>query len=430
MRSLFLPLRCSRVLYYLRQLQKNQWRSPDYLQELQNTRLQKMVRHAYDHVPYYRRLFDSEGITPDDIRSAQDLIKIPVLTKDDIRNNYPKEIIARGTDIDKSGVSSTTGTTGQKLHIVYDNQALDYSSALAYYAFLESGVKARDKMADICIPSYKLPWWRKRGLFRKEQISIREPMNEVVEQLANYKPDIIYSFPSYLQLLAQEIQKTAKRDVQPRLIITQGETLTENMRTTIQDVFQTEVRDSYGSVEFMRLAFECKTGEGYHYMSDSVIVECIKDGIPVAPGEVGEIVITGLYNHAMPLIRYKLGDMGIIANHKCSCGRNYPLIQKIEGRTDDFFITPKGRLISPRVLNASIKKVSGLGQYKIVQEAKDRVVIHLVPDQVYDEQTNKGLIQTLDRLFSDEPCKTEIKIVQAIPRERTGKTRMIVSEVV
>jgi phenylacetate-CoA ligase len=154
----------------------------------------------------------------------------------------------------------------------------------------------------------------------------------------------------------------------------------------------------------------------------------MKTGEHIAPGEFGEIVITNLYNYAMPLIRYKLGDIGIPMAETCPCGRNLPLIKSIEGRSDDFIIKPNGEVISPRVLGTAIWNQPTIGKYKIIQERYDEFTMELVKEKGFTEETI-DIIKTEIEKIMEFPIKLEIKIVEDIPAEASGKYRKIMSKV-
>ncbi len=163
-------------------------------------------------------------------------------------------------------------------------------------------------------------------------------------------------------------------------------------------------------------------------ITDCAIIEFIKDGKNVDFGKEGEIIVTGLYNYAMPLIRYKLGDVGIPTDEVCSCGRNWPLIKSIEGRADDYLILPSGRIISPRNINV-IENIPGIKEYKIIQERKNLFNVLIIPDKNYSLQTEKEVEEQIKLgCFGEDIC-VEVRVVDEIPRERTGKLRTIISRI-
>lgn len=420
-----------RGLYYIAQLRKNQWLKEEELKQIQEKKLRAIVNHAYHNVLFYRELFDTVGIKPEDIKSTEDLRKIPIITKREVQKNYPDKMIANGVDINQCGIGHTTGSTGVPLEICYGQKTNDYSQALLHYAYFACGLRLIDKLVFICSTRHektiKNMWFRKLGILRKEQISIFEPIEIIIEALKKSKPDAIYSFPSVLLLLAKEIEEKDIPGIYPRVIITHGETLTDYARKKIGDVFHAEIFNTYGAAEFIRLAFECKEHMGYHMISDCAIIEFIKDGKNADVGEPGEIVVTGLYNYEMPLIRYKLGDIGTPSNKKCACGRGYPLMESFEGRTDDFLILPSGRTISARLINI-MEYIPGISKYRLIQKEKDRFVVQVVKGNGFSENTISQIKQQIQMGCSPEKAKIEVVLMDDIPKDKSGKLRAVISE--
>ncbi len=419
-----------RILYYITRLKRNQWLKEEELMNIQEKRLRMIIDHAYHNVPYYHEMFDSHGIKPEDIRSVEDLQKIPITTKREIQRNYPDKIIAKGTDLNQCKIRSTTGSTGRPLEICYGQKSLPYYAALGYYAFFECGLRFTDKMVSLEVPYHPVQrtWFQRLGILRYETVSLLQPVGTIIEALRVIKPDVIYGFPSILSLLAREIKAKNIAGISPRMVITHAETLTDHSRKEIGDAFNADVFDLYGSVEFSCLAFECKEHLGYHMISDGAIIEFIKGGKNIRGHEPGEIVVTGLCNYEMPLIRYRLGDVGIPSNKKCSCGRGFPLMNSVEGRTDDFLILPSGRIISPRGINA-LEYIPGITEYRTIQKEKDRFVVQVVKGKGFSQETISQIERQIKVGCVGENVRCEVEVVKELPRERTGKLRTIVSKV-
>ena len=177
-----------------------------------------------------------------------------------------------------------------------------------------------------------------------------------------------------------------------------------------------------------RLAFECKENSGYHIISNSVIIEFVKDGRNIDEGAQGDIVVTSLFNYTMPLIRYNIGDIGTFTKEKCSCGRGLPLVKSIEGRKDDFLILPSGRKISPRMINV-IEDIPGVLRYKTIQETKNRIVVNLVKGEGFSEKTIYEINKHVKAGCLGEDVEVYVKLVKELPLEKRGKLRAVVSNV-
>jgi phenylacetate-CoA ligase len=407
-------------LKYLADLKSHQKTSYKDLKNIQFRRLKDVIDHSYNNVPFYRELFTKENISPDDIKSLDDLQKIPIITKKEIRDNYDK-IIANGIDKDKCRMITTTGSTGLPLKIWNDRNAQFHSSVAVYFAFFEAGLRLSDSIVELA----GIVENEGRTLIKKKMVSTLDHPDNIIDNLRKYKPDALYSFPSIFKVLSNSIKEELDF---PRLIFTHGEMLSEHCRNTISSAFGAEVYNTYGSTEFNRLAFECEEHSGLHMITDYSIIEIIKDGQSLGPGEEGEIVVTGLYNYAMPLIRYRLGDIGILSDEKCSCGRNWPLIKSIQGRSDDFLTLPSGRIISPRTVNI-IEYIPGVLEYRTIQEEKDKFLVQVVPGKDYSEDTPKQIEEQIRLGLFGEKIDIKVETVKELPREGRGKLRAVVSKV-
>jgi phenylacetate-CoA ligase len=414
---------------------RHQWLKEKDLISIQEKRLRALINHAYKNVLFYHDLFDSVGVKPQDFKSIKDLQKIPILTKEVIRNNYPEKILAKDVNIKNCFTKSTTGSTGMPLKVKFSPKELNYNAGINFFCLFEFGLRLTDKLVTIRHNDYSSDkknvfksLFQKMGIFWSKNISIFSPIETILADLISFRPDVIATYPSILLLLSQEIKKKNIVGINPRLILTSGETLRDYNRNKIREAFNSEIYSMYGAEEFGRIAFQCKENSVYHIISDSVIIEFVKDGINVEDGENGEMVVTSLFNYTMPLIRYNIGDIGSFTKEKCNCGRGLPIIKSIEGRTDDFLILPSGTKISPRAINV-IENISGVSRYKTVQETKNRIVVHLVKGTNFSQKTINEIKKHIKVGCFGEDVEVEVKIVKEIPLEKRGKLRAVVSNV-
>ena len=305
-----------RKIWYLHNVMKQQWLKTSELEEIQRKMLRGIVKHAYENVPFYHRKFRSVGVKPDDIKTVEDIRKIPITTKQELRNNFPDGIIAKGVDINKCDISKTGGSTGIPLTVVYNEKADDYEKAIALRSNLSCGQKIRDKWAVITSPGHIVPqkWFQKLRIFAPEFISVYDSTKEQISIIEKINPYVLDGYASSIYLLAREIKETGNDKIHPKIIFTTAELLTDDMREYIESVFGVKVYDQFGCVELARTAWECPEHCGYHIDMDAVLMEFVRDGEQVAPEERGEIVYTGLYQHAMPFIRYATSDIGILSD--------------------------------------------------------------------------------------------------------------------
>jgi phenylacetate-CoA ligase len=404
---------------------------------MQLRKLRAILKHAYENVPFYHKKFRRTGIKPDDIKSFSDLYKVPFTTKFEIQASPFEDVVARNVNIDRCRKTTTSGSTGIPLTVVSDRVAEDFSFAVWARAMLENGLKPLvDRMATIRHPKFLqerkdivgMLWANKR-----KQISVFDSAEQQLKILEDFKPDIIKGYSSSLAILADLCKKKGSR-VKPRLVFTGADFLTGKNRELVSSAFGCEVFDYYGCIEFSLLAWECSEHVGYHINVENVAVEFIKDGEAVAPLERGEIVCTGLVNYAMPLIRYRLGDVGVLLNEQCSCGRTLPLMKTVEGRIDDFLTTLDGRVISGQIFSENYPfenwEKEGIKQFRVIQERRDKLTIKLaVREGVFNEvPVLEKVRKKLQELFG-EGMNIEFQIVDEIEKDPSGKIRIALSRV-
>lgn len=427
----------SYFLYYLWKIRKAQRLNPSEMEELQNRKLRAIVKHAYENVPYYHKLFNSVGLKPEDIKIKEDLVKIPITTKKILQKIPITERLARGVDINKCLKGRTSGSTGEPLDVFFNRRELSYRIAMQTRVY---GLNFTDKKVSILerdsTPSQGSPaviFGKVRkflnfvGLWRRYYFSLFEEPKELVLKVLKIKPDIIETYPSILKLMARFMKEKNIHGIALKMIFTEAELLNDADRKEIEAVFGGKLTDLYGIVEFGIVAWECKEHPGYHVNADIVLVEAIKDNQQVY-GEEGKMVCTDLTNYTMPFIRYAVGDIVILSKEKHDCDNNFPVIKLIQGRSNDFITLPSGKVISPLLLGVCLEKIEGIGQYKLVQESKDILNIQIVRGQNFNEATISELEKALRETLNNN-VHININIVDEISREKSGKIRPIVSKV-
>jgi len=420
--------------YYLLQLKKDQWKDSHQLKNIQFKKLKGIIKHAYNYVPYYHRLFSSAKIRPEDIKDQDDLRKIPLTTKQDIQKNY-WDIVPRGIKASRLPSSFTSGSTGVPLRIIFDYSHMSHHDASTRYTWFECGVKLSDKFVTV--------WGRAQSVMRlrryvklmgniTETIAPLLPQEKLINVLRQINPNVINTFPSVLSSLANyDIS-----GINPRLIFTQGEVVTQHCRDIVRKMFNLELLEIYGSVEFGHLAFECNEHCGLHMITDGAYIEFVdRNGEYVSPGEQGEIIVTELYNRAMPLIRYRIGDVGIPTDEKCPCGRSWPLIKSIQGRINDRVILPSGREISwlhfyHHFYKELEKNAFSISQYQIIQDQKNRITFKVVKGREFEPEMLERIKNNLEMYFAKlgENVEVVTQVVKEIAGERTGKRRILISK--
>jgi len=401
---------------------RNQWKSYEELKEIQLKKLKKIVYHAYHNVNLYHKIFKQNNLLPSDIKSLDDLNKIPTISKEDIRANYPDNIISKTVNFSKCKIWQTSGSSGLPMKMIYDQRADDFANSIILRSYIENGLRYFDKWCVMGPDDYirdkpkRFLITQKMGFLSPYYVSIFETMEKKVSLIRRYKPRVLDSLSNDLYLLAKYIEKNDIKDINPEIVTTNGEVLVSSMRDYINKIFNVKLSDLYGCYELRRTAWECQCHEGYHIDVDSLIMQFIRDNEEVSSGERGNIVFTGLYNYAMPIIRYDIGDIGIPLDVKCSCGRGLPLMKLIEGKLMDFLVTQNGDLISPYQVKISITdNVQGIDLLKIIQHSKENIKIKIVKNNNYTEKSTSKLNDVI-RDFLGKDVELDIEFVDEIKR--------------
>jgi phenylacetate-CoA ligase len=409
-------------------------RTREDLEAFQSGALRRLVLHAYQNVPYYRRLFDQTGIDPRQIGSARDLMGLPITTKQDLRSQVLSDVISRHADPTRLIKLETSGSSGEPLVLyrTWLEQRLLHGFLLRANRYF--GLRVRDRMAAIGI--VKEPqrsdrkalgnMLRRAGIYRNERISAALEAEEILARIREIKPDVVTAYPSRLSDVAALLEEADRRVIRPRFLMAGAEVLTRHHRERVTEGFRAPVFDVYSCVEFHVTGWECRgTGE-MHTSDDSVIVEVVRDDQPVSPGEQGEVVGTALHSYAMPLIRYRLGDLVIRGSDGCSCGEPYSTIRQLMGRIAAYVKLPDGRAIHESYLDETVFEQvrSWVAQYQFVQERLNRIALHMVPDSDPPHGRLESLRHSLTSLFGPD-MEVEIQLVKAIEPHASGKQQVL-----
>ncbi len=411
--------------------------SGEELRAYQNERLAELIRHVYERVPYYRRVMKERRLVPDDIRSAADLPKLPILTKSIVRQD-PLQLISEETTIGKLKASPTSGTTGSPFVVYWDRETDVLWNALIWrhrrWAGVEFGERYGTLLGRVVVPPDRRrpPFWRYNAAWRQLLFSSfhlgPDTFAAYIEKLQNAGLVAMESYPSTGYILARGLDEANAR-IPLRAFFTSSEPLLRIERELIEDRFQTEVFDYYGMSEAIMFAGECRAHRGLHHHAELSIVEILdSQGNSTPEGEVGRLVGTNLHNRAMPLIRFEVGDLTSRLPAACSCGRPHPLFSQVTTKAEDIIVTPEGRLISPSVLTHPLKPLKTILKSQIVQEDTASVRVRLVLAGAADR---RELDQVRDGFQSrlGPNMRVDIEVVDEIPRDVSGKYRWVISRV-
>ncbi|MHA1274867.1 MAG: phenylacetate--CoA ligase family protein [Promethearchaeota archaeon] len=415
---------------------KNQFKSYDELKLEQEKQLRKIVIYAYKNVPYYHKLFNNLKLTPDHIKNIEDLEKLPILTKETIKENWDDFINVKNLSKIKYYERATGGSTGTPLKYRISKFDRFLGGALLYRGWSYGGYELGDKMVFLggsslnigtnSIISKKVHEIA-RNIKKLSSFDMSEKeMREYVNIINSFKPKFIRGYASSIYFFSKWIEENNIKIYHPIAVFTTSEKLYPYMRKKIATVLNCEVYDNYGLNDGGLSAYECSEHSGLHIDTERSIMEIIdKNGSQLTRGQ-GRLLATSLFNYAMPFIRYDTGDIGDITDEFCNCGRKYRLLKSLEGRSVDILITPEGKNVHGWFfLYIFWENCKGIKEYQVVQEKLDKIVIKIVPEKNFDEkQLNK--IKAIVKTRS-QGWMIEFNLVDKIERTKSGKYKFIIN---
>jgi phenylacetate-CoA ligase len=411
----------------LRRLMNNRRLSSVELEAARERKLQAMIRHAYEEVPYYRSLFQSVGLLPEDIRTAKDLQHIPITTKDDLRTAGVERITAKGIELAACQVVYTSGTTGKPFAIYLTRGDLRARQLIEFRTLLSIGFRPQDRLT-VLGPAHPhvMRLHQRLGLYRSVNISPALSLDHQIDLLKRSRPTILWAYPTVLRALLRRVNYCLDTVARPRMLITSAEMCDDLLQARIQGNLKIEMLNFYGANEVGRIAAECLAHEGLHVNEDHVILECVNPKHSAEPGVSGEAVVTSLAALAQPFIRYRLGDVCKFTEKPCSCGSPFPLINPPLGRLGDVVKLPSGKIVSVWPLTFILRKMDRLEQYRIIQESTEHLIVELM---FRGDPNDDALVQLRSRIMEHlgEPVRVDIQCVDDI-RNDTSKVKSFVSK--
>lgn len=408
---------------------RERW-SADQFRAYQEERLGHLLATARN-APYYRRVFAAAGLHGGEA-PFDALRKLPLLSKETLRT-VPRDLLARQPLPKNVTVFKSSGTTGTPTEIYYTPEfhawelALPAARNLGWASVTYRSRRVMFGVRKVC--AYEQahpPFWRYSPAENMAYASIYHLtpkfLPAYIEFLRSYRPAMIMGYPNSLYILAQYALSHHELLPPVQAIFTTSETVTAPIRAALESAWQSRVYDRYGAVENCMFASQCEYGR-YHVSPEAGVIEILdRQGLPCAPGEIGEVVCTGLSNDLQPLIRYQVGDAARWAvDQTCACGRQMPVLEAIEGRFEDMCVTPDGRQILR--FDTVFKGVDTLREAQIVQERPDLFAIYVVPAAGYGEHDVEHLKANM-RLHVGE-ARVEVRRVERIERSASGKFRAV-----
>ena len=447
------PLLARRVVYplhdrllkrptfsYLESLERSQWASRVDLERLQAEKLGRLLRIAAKHCPWHAERIRAAGLKLDEHQAPvtlEELRRLPVMTKQDARANVDR---LRWAGVPGGAARyNTGGSSGEPLIFYFGRWRQASDAAGRIRARRWWGVDVGDREAYL--------WGAPAELAKTDRLkSIRDGllnqlvlnafamsaanMDAYLDALQSFRPKCVYGYASSLALLAA---RAAAREIRLRLpefrvVCATGEPLYPHQRQLIGEVFGVPVANEFGSRDIGFTAHETPHGQ-LLLISESIILEVLDEaGRPVAAGELGEAVATGLCSDAQPFIRYRTGDMVRVSAEKCSDGRGLHVLSEVIGRTTDFVVRPDGVVMHALAVIYVLRAVEGIAQFKVIQHALRDVEVLVVADSQWTDAGHAKVIAGLAARLGDE-VRINLRLVDAIPVEPSGKYRHVISHV-
>lgn len=431
-KGLQLKLRRNRGKYprFRREIADRAGYSMAEMQAWQRDMLSALLNDAVRHVPYYRENYS--GPVANYIES-EGLERFPILTKEALRGN---ELEFTDGRVRSSRLLElhTTGTTGTPLRVYCTSEDRQLNYAFYDEYLVSIGIDPRGRRlvmgGRVVVPQrqWKPPYWRYSWFQNSMLVSSYHiggnTFDSMVNAITRFQPHYVDAYPSSVYALASLMAERGVTFSGIKGVVTSGETLDDEQREVIERAFGAPVFDQYGCAEMAVFAGQCPYGR-YHVKADYGVVEVVKDDGSAADGESGDLVVTGLVNRTMPLIRYAVGEVGAVEWLQCECGGNGPVLTELQGRKDDAVVTPDGRRIGRL---SPVLKGFPIGESQYVQDEIGVLQVRVVPADGFDEHTKTRIVEEVQRRVGRD-MQIVVQPVQRIDRGPGGKLKSVISRV-
>lgn len=419
-----------------RELEHSQWRPREVVLDQQWQQLRRLVRHAYHQVPFYQQRMDQAGLHPDHLSSPDEYRRLPVLTRDELRTHH-KDLVARDFPRNRLISNGSGGSTGSPVRFYHDATLVAGSQAAKLRNFRWAGWEPGDAWtrlwgSNFDVAAHKsVSGWLWERLTRVRWLSCFDmdeaSMGRYAREMAQFRPEVIEAYVNPLYLFAQFLRaRGLAGSIRPRGIIVSAEMLYDYHRQTIEDTFGCKVFNRYGCREVGDVAHECPSGR-LHLNAETIYTEFLRDGRPATPGETAEIIVTPLDLYGMPMLRYRIEDLGSPATGDCPCGRSLPLMSMIQGRVQDLIITPSGRHLTG-VFFAHLLKELDVERFQVIQDSIESLDFSIVPGTTWTSSQTDYVRRKL-REYTDDNIELRVHLTSHIPLTPSGKYRMTLSRV-
>jgi len=419
---------------HLKRLLREQWESPEETKLRVERRLEKLLEHAVRNVPYYRSLFRGAGLGKGHLTAAR-LPEMPVLTKAEIRENL-ESLIAENWDRSSLLKSGTGGSVGDPVQFYHDLEQEERRNAAHFLGDWWAGWRPGNRYlwlwsspVESALAGSRLvrmKWWVNNQLYLDTFDLSTRNLEKYVRKYNRFKPDNVVGYASSLAVFSNYVKERGWKLHSPKSVISSAEALFPEQRRMIESAFGCRVFNRYGCREVGLIAAECPEEGRLHVNCANLHLEILRNGKPVPPGEVGEVVVTDLNGLAMPFIRYVNGDLAALATERCPCGRSWPVLKEVAGRVHEVIVTPEGGYMTGMFFTHLLKDYPGIVKFQVFQDTPDHVVLKIVPGAGF----RREVLEKVRRSASSRlgaGVKFETRLVDVIEPGPGGKHRVTVS---
>lgn len=407
-----------------REIRSAQWWDRDRIREVQEEKLKRLVRHAYQNVAYYRTTFDSLGLRREDVQHLEDLQHLPLTSKRDLQKVPVEELLDRHQSPAGLYRELSGGSTGTPFVTYYDAAFRKVRNSRFLRALVTAGYRLGHRMLLVTSRTANI---RYRRILGWSYASYSEPADEVMERFIRHRPRFLYGYVTALRLLAQELDCIPPAKRQLAAVLTTAETLDPATRVLLESTFGCRVFNLYGLSEMGLVGWECEEHRGFHLAEEGILVE----PVPISEGQDGHrLVFTNLDSEAMPFIRFDTKDLGVFGRPQpCACGRTTTVLKRVDGRVYDCIHLANGRRLSPYALTDAIIRVVGVQRFRVLQRAVGEILIEL---ESSDEQQDAAPQAVRTAVKATVGAGTDVQVVtdrQLLPMPGR-KFRIVESHVV
>ncbi|MCS6945893.1 MAG: hypothetical protein RMK97_10865 [Sutterellaceae bacterium] len=417
----------------IREMRASEYWPPERLRELADAKVRRLIQYVAKHVPYYRELFARERLDPREIRGVADLPKIPILTREVLQERF-EDLKSDEFERHAPILGQSGGSTGERRYFWLSQRCMNMEFAAVRRHYDAAGYREGDRCAALYFPlegklANRFYWddWRRRIRTFNTRLLTRDTLERFVSLAVQFRADVLWAYPSHLDLFVRYVEQTGDERFRPRVVVTNAEVLYEAQRERARRVLGCDVFDWYGLGEHVAAAAECER-HGYHIPEEIVAVEVLRGNQEAPEGEPGEIVGTCLENFAQPLIRYCTGDFAIRRHDRCPCGRAHAMLREIGGRTQDIISTPEGGWRAFRHGLFGVEQVPGLEAIQLEQLEVRRFIARVVAPGGLTAEARQVLTRRVVEAIGFE-AEINVILVDDIPRTERGKRRLVISRV-